>query len=193
MCTPIVIDIPQSALNGGLMDKATGTDAITYPNKDGTGISPIGKLESVGGGDKPPALDANGKPVRPPGGGPSGGPVAVTTQDQNTLLINSLTEMAHKFTDTTSSILNAQTDATNALKDGFLSLNQSQKDAMVAAEQLRQNTGQEARKANYSLSLSRNRSEMSQGNSSTVLTGSEGVPTNLLALGRAQLLGGQTA
>jgi hypothetical protein len=113
--------------------------------------------------------------------------------DQNTLLINSLTEMAHKVTDQTSSILQAQKDASSALNSGFLDLTASQQAALDAADQLRKNTGQASRKPSYSLSMAKNRQANANGLSSTMLTGTGGVPTNQLALGRAQLLGGAPA
>ena len=59
--------------------------------------------------------------------------------------------------------------------------------------ELRKNTGQAARKPSYSLSMAKTQRANSQGAASTMLTGSGGVPTNQLALGRAQLLGGAAA
>ena len=64
---------------------------------------------------------------------------------------------------------------------------------MDAANELRKNTGQAARKPSYSLSMAKTQRANSQGAASTMLTGSGGVPTNQLALGRAQLLGGAAA
>lgn len=219
MCTPIVIDTPQIDLSGqdtktatgdpaGVGTPTPGTDAVTQPTASTGGFVPpvngfLPLPEDRNGGAGVVSEGGMGPNPEDPTGG-LGTPATATPTtpaagtsdplvDQNTLLINSLTELAHKFTDTTSSILGAQTDATNALKDGFLDLSQQQKDALTAADQLRKNTGQAARKPNYSLSLAANRRANAKGASSTMLTGAGGVPTNQLALGRAQLLGGAAA
>ena len=144
----------------------------------------------------PAATDAGTPtPTGPDTAGPEGTPGASgdPITDQNTLLINSLTNLAHQFSDTTAGILAGQTAATQALTGGFLNLSDQQQKALDAANELRKNTGQAARKPSYSLSMAKTQRANSQGAASTMLTGSGGVPTNQLALGRAQLLGGAAA
>lgn len=215
MCTPIVIDGTIDLSNdpnpkfdasslptnpAGTGDPAPGpkTGTVVDPASAGPETLPVlTNPITLGGG--PGAATSKTPGDQPAGSTPAtsgpdpAAPAATTPMDQNTLLINSLTDMAHRFTDTTAGILTAQSDASNALKDGFLDLNKAQQDALAAADQLRKNTGQSGRKPSYSLSLDANRRANSGGVASTMLTGSQGVPTNTLALGRAQLLGGAAA
>lgn len=141
----------------------------------------------------PVATSSDAKTDTPTGSDTSGGKATDPIADQNTLLINSLTTLAHKFSDTTAGILQGQTDAASALTGGFLNLSDQQQKALEAANQLRQNTGQQARNPSYSLSMAKTQRANSKGVGSTMLTGVTGVPTNQLALGRAQLLGGAPA
>lgn len=176
-----------------------------YPDAAGTGL-PAGTAGTVvSDNTNAPQLDPANKPRAagtpldgptadlPPGATPAAGGSGDPITDQNTLLINSLTTLAHQFSDTTAGILQGQKDASNALTSGFLNLSQQQQKALDAADALRKNTGQAARKPSYSLSMAKVQRANAGGPSSTMLTGVAGVPTNQLALGRAQLLGGAPA
>lgn len=216
MCTPIVIDSPNIDLsntpgpkdaNGNPINGGQALPEDRVPVGGTTNATPTtqdnGTLVTASGGDpagtagttaKTPDGSDGSTPTGsdiagPKGSGLTGDPVA----DQNTALINSLTTLAHQFTDTTAGILQGQKDATAALTSGFLDLTKSQQDALKAADDLRKNTGQAARHPSYSLSMAKVQRANAGGAASTMLTGATGVPTNQLALGRQQLLGGAPA
>lgn len=111
-------------------------------------------------------------------------------QGQNNMLMDLLAQQAAASQAATAGVLQGQQAAADALKQGFLSLTDMQKQAMEAAEALRKNTGQASRKPNYSVSLKANKAKNKAGVSSTMLTGAGGIATSALPLGRAALLGG---
>lgn len=182
----------------GLVGKTIGDTIVAGGGTLHADASPGGAIGSVGPGDDP-TKGAGSTGTKLDTLTPAQQLAASSTNatdlaaQQNRDLITSITDLAHHVTDTTTNILDAQTKATDALKNGFIDLTTQQQAALKAADDLRKNTGQASRKPSYSLSLDANRRSNSTGNSSTMLTGAGGVPTNTLALGRAQLLGGAAA
>lgn len=97
-----------------------------------------------------------------------------TLTQQNTLLTQQLGQQSEAFKTSLGGLLDEQKKAT-AL-------------AMKAAEDAK-NVGQKERKPNYGKAIAENIRKNRGGQSSTLLTGSLGVPTGDLALGKTSLLG----